>query len=97
MQGEGIAQPGSYFWACNRSSCWIRFIPSWGGSVYRFGLCFPIISKVGVLRNESENQLIELLKSHSLPVELAQPLSMEEIKLAMMNDKKVRKELYDSL
>ena len=49
-QGEGIAQPGSYFWACNRSSCWIRFIPSWGGSFYRFGLCFPIISKVGVLR-----------------------------------------------
>ena len=63
------------------------------GEAVSIGLvcAFRLSQKLGFCENESENQLIELLKSYSLPVELAQPLSMEEIKLAMMNDKKVQK------
>ena len=40
---------------------------------------------------ESEDQLIGLLKKYDLPVELKTPLSVESLKNAMMNDKKVQK------
>ncbi len=63
------------------------------GEAVSIGLvcAFRLSKKLGYCENEREDKIIELLESYSLPVELAEPLSMEKIKLAMMNDKKVQK------
>ena len=52
---------------------------------------FRLSKKLGFCIDESEEQLLHLLKSYELPVGLFEPLSMAKLKSAMMNDKKVQK------
>ena len=50
--------------------------------------------KLKLCDDESEDQLIGLLKKYHLPFELKTPLSVEILRNAMMNDKKVQKAIY---
>ena len=63
------------------------------GEAVSIGLvcAFRLSKKLGFCIDESEDQLLQLLKSYALPVGLFEPLSMAKLKSAMMNDKKVQK------
>ena len=62
------------------------------GEAVSIGLvcAFRLSKKLGFCENESIDQLINLLKGYSLPVALSHSLSMEDLKSAMLNDKKVK-------
>ncbi len=63
------------------------------GEAVAIGLicAFRLSRKLKLCVDESEDQLIGLLKKYDLPVDLKIPLSVESLKNAMMNDKKVQK------
>ena len=63
------------------------------GEAVAIGLvcAFRLSLKLKLCDDESEDQLIGLLKKYHLPFELETPLSVESLRNAMMNDKKVQK------